>query len=42
MGGGGYCLTQLKSAIQYLENLTHTDLKMDELKFYKKVYEKEQ
>ena len=37
----GYDFTQLKSAIQYCENLSHTSLGMDMLDFNCNIYEKE-
>jgi hypothetical protein len=40
MSKEGYCLTQLKSAVEYCKTLNHTHLNMEMVEFNKKIYEK--
>jgi hypothetical protein len=37
----GYCLSQLKSAVEYCKTLKHDNLGMEMIDFNRKIYEKE-
>lgn len=41
MSESGYCFTQLKSAILWLESVTHEQLKISKIDFERLVYSKE-
>ena len=38
LAGEGYCFTQVRSAVSFIEMLNHEDLKMNELDFEKYIF----